>query len=158
MAMMARILAGLLASALLLLSSLAGSALADSGSDSKTVGNVTIYLGVLPVEMVRGHPSAHPEASMHGGPPTGSGQYHVIVALFDAKTGTRITKADVTARVSEIGLSGEEKKLEPMAIADTETYGNYFRMGGRGPFRIRLAIRVPGQPREIAAEFEHRHQ
>lgn len=156
--MMARILAGLLGLTLALLTGLVGPAQADTAGDSKTVGNVTIYMGLLPAEIIRGHPHDHPETTMHGGRPTASGEYHVVIALFNAKSGARIGKADITARVSEIGLAGEEKKLEPMQIAGTETYGNYFRMAGNGPFRISLTIRVPGEPQEIKVEFEHRHQ
>jgi hypothetical protein len=126
-------------------------------TDHPTVGNVVIYIGLLPAEMIRGHPAEHPEATMHGGVPKGIGVYHVVIALFDVKTGERITNADLTARVSEIGLPGQEKKLEPMEIAGTVTYGNYFPMVGAGPFRISLAIHLPGIPKELKAVFEHRH-
>ena len=33
----------------------------------KTAGNVAVYLGVLPAEMVQGHSPEHPEGKMHGG-------------------------------------------------------------------------------------------
>ena len=149
---------GLLALQFLLALGLTGPALAESTADSKTVDNLVIYLGVLPAEMIRGHPVQHPGASMHGGRPAESNEYHVTIALFDAKTGARITNAKISARVSEIGLAGEEKKLTPMQIADTVTYGNYFQMAGNGPFRVRLVIHIPDQPREIRAEFEHWHR
>jgi hypothetical protein len=115
-------------------------------------------MGLLPTEMIRGHPQEHPEATMHGGLPAGRGQYHVIIALFDVKTGARIENADVAVRVSEIGLAGEEKKLEPMQIAGTVTYGNFFSMAGNGPFRINVTIHIPGQAQEIKTEFEHKHR
>lgn len=115
-------------------------------------------LGVLPSEMIRGHPVTHTESAMHADKPARKGEFHVTIALFDASTGARITGADVRARVAEIGLAGVEKRLQPMEIADTETYGNYFRMSGNGPFRISLSIDIPGRPGEIKAEFEHRHQ
>lgn len=133
-------------------------AAADTASDMKAAGNVRIYMGLLPSEMVRGHPNDHPEGAMHGGAPRTGGEYHVMIAVFDAKTGSRIENADISARVSEIGLAGEEKKLEPMQIAGTVTYGNYFPMAGNGPFRIRVTVHIPGQTQEITAEFEHRHQ
>jgi hypothetical protein len=120
-----------------------GPATADTGSGSKTVDNVEIYLGLIPAEMIRGHPAQHAEASMHGGRPSASGEYHVLIALFDAASGARITNAETTARVPEIGLGGEEEKLEPMEIAGTVTYGNYFRMAGNGPFRIALSFASP---------------
>ena len=151
-----RIIPGPLALLFLLFTGIA--ATADTASDSKTVGNVVVYMGLLPAEMIRGHPPTHAEATMHGGPPKQSGVYHVVIALFDAKSFARITKADISARVSEVGLTGEEKKLEPMEIAGTETYGNYFPMTGHGPFRISLTIHVPGQAQEIKVVFEHRHE
>jgi hypothetical protein len=126
--------------------------MAQSSGDMKTVGNVLIYLGLLPAAMVRGHPQEHPEASMHGGVPKRTDEYHIIIALFDAKTGARIENADISARVFETGLAGEERKLEPMQIAGT-TYGNYFPMVGRGPFRIRVTIHIPGQAQPITTEF-----
>ena len=153
-----RRLAWLCVAMLLLVLSAAGPALADGSGDSQTVGNVLIYLGLLPAPMILGHPPNHPEASMHGGPRAGAGEYHVIVALFDAKDGERIIHANVSARVSEIGLAGEEKKLDPMEIAGTVTYGNYFKMGGAGPFHISLDIHGPGEADQISAVFERRHQ
>jgi hypothetical protein len=62
----------------------------------------------------------------------------------------------------EMALSGimsdRIEPAEPMKIASTVTYGNYFRMVGHGPFRISLTIHIPGEPQAISAEFEHRHQ
>jgi hypothetical protein len=154
--MITRIVAGLFGASLLLLSAV-GAAAAEPG-DSKVAGGVLIYMGILPAEMIRGHPAAHPETSMHGGKPKASNQYHVMVALFNAKTLERISDAHVSARVSEVGLTGEEKPMEAMNIADTITFGNYFKMAGKGPFHIVVTIHIPGKPDEIKANFEHRHQ
>jgi hypothetical protein len=156
--MTARIFARLLGALLVLLSSLSDPAKAASPSDSQTVDGVSIYLGVIPAEMVRGHPAEHAESTMHGGRPRESDQFHIVIALFDAKTGARITNADVSAIVRETGLAGVEKKLEPMEIAGTLTYGGYFGMAGRGPFRIVVTIHMPSPARDLKATFEHRHQ
>lgn len=123
----------------------------------KVVDGMAIYLGVLPSEMVLGHPHSHTEAGMHGGVPAGKHQYHVLVALFDAASGKRIANAQVKARVSELALSGAEKKLEPMHIADTITYGNYFRMSSAAIYRIQVQIRRLGMAQTIEAEFEYQH-
>jgi hypothetical protein len=95
---------------------------------------------------------------MHGGVPAGADEYHVLIALFNATTYEGISNARVSARVSEIGLSGEEKTLEPMQIADTITYGNYFEMKGMEPFRIEVTISIPGASENIKVVFEHRHR
>lgn len=107
--------------------------------------------------MVGGHPPGHPEAAMHGGVPRGQHQFHLLVALFDAGSGERITGAQVEAEVAEIGFTGTRRRLEPMAIAGTETYGGYFELDGDNPFRIALEIRRPDAERVIRAEFEYRH-
>lgn len=93
---------------------------------------------------------------MHGGRPAARGEFHIVVALFDVRTGLRLTGADVSARVSEIGLAGSQKTLSPMQIAGAETYGNYFEMLGSGPFRINLTIRLRDRTQDIKAEFEER--
>ena len=59
-----------------------------------------LFFGLIPAEILRGHPSDHEERSMHGGVPRGKGVYHLIVSVFDAKTITRITDAVITASVT----------------------------------------------------------
>lgn len=133
-------------------------AFAADSSRYRVVHGVAIYLGVLPAEMILGHPRQHTEAEMHGGVPAGQNQQHVVVALFDNATGKRITAARVKANVSEIGLAGVQKKLEPMLISDTVSYGNYFNMPAtRNPYRINVRIELPGVAEVIEAQFDYRH-
>ncbi len=132
----------------LLLVSPAGAAV---GSYRQVVDGVAVYFGVMPAELVRGRPPGHPESGMHGGVPVG--ENHVMVALFDDKTGERITRAEVSAAITGPDRFRLEKKLEPMIVAGAATYGNYFNMPGPGPYRIALHIRVPGAGRDIEAVF-----
>lgn len=129
----------------------------DDPSNSRVVDGVAIYFGVMPAEMVQGHPKGHPEAQMHGGPPAGGHRDHVVVALFDGATGKRIENAEVTANVMEIGLAGQRKKLEPMQIAGTVTYGNYFDFASKNAYHVIVRIHIPGRERPIETRFEHRH-
>lgn len=136
-----------------------GPALADLVNESRQAGGMTFYLGVVPAEIVQGHPPGHAERDMHKGPPSGASKYHVMVAIFDAKTGERVTDAEVRARVESVGLmQGQEKALEPMPIANAVTYGNFFDMSGRGTFRINLRVRRPGKDRPVEVRFEHVHR
>ena len=136
----------------------ASAAFAADTATHKVVHGVAIYLGVLPAEMILGHPKSHTEAEMHGGVPAGQHQQHVVVALFDQASGKRISGAKVSARVHEINLAGTQKKLEPMLIAGTVTYGNYFNMSTNdNPYRIRVLIELPGTPGVIEATFEYQH-
>lgn len=135
-----------------------GAASADSSrNESKTVGGIKFYVGLLPSEMVLGHPKEHSESSMHDGPSARSDQYHVVVALFDAATEQRISDAQVAARVTPLGLSGEEKALNAMPIGEAPSYGNFFNMAGKGPFRIVIQVRRPSMTGKVEAVFEHRH-
>ena len=127
-------------------------ALAHVSNESQSAAGVTVELGIVPAENLRGA-----ERQMHGGVPSGKGVYHVMVAVFDAKTGARVTDAQVRARVEEVGLTKEEKALEPMQLANALTYGNFFRMGGQGTFRITLQIRRPGTTRMTELQFQHQH-
>ena len=136
----------------------ANAAFAADNATHKVVQNVAIYLGVLPAEMILGHPKLHTEAEMHGGVPAGQHQYHVTVSLFDAASGKRISGAKVSARVYEINRAGTQKKLEPMLIADTISYGNYFNLPtSNNPYRIRVLIELPGIAGIIETEFEYQH-
>lgn len=124
--------------------------------NSGIVEGVTVYLGVLPSEMIRGHPIGHPKASMHGGPSSSRGEHHVLISLFDAE-GTRLENMEAQARVGEVGLSAVKKRLEPMQIAGTVTYGNFFSMPNPGPYSIELDWRVKGEKKWSHAVFIYRH-
>ena len=120
-------------------------------SYSQVVDGVAVYFGMMPAELVRGHPREHPEGVMHGGVVVG--ESHLTVAVFDDKTGRRISDAEVTAHITgDRGLTAQ-KRLDLMVIAGSATYGNYFSMPGSGPYRIEVRIRLPGKAREVRAVF-----
>lgn len=143
-----------LAAVLLLFSS---AAFAADSSDYRTVDGLAIYYAVLPAEMIRGHPKGHPEAVMHGGVPAGKHVHHLMIAVFDGKSLERITDAQVTATVGEIGLGRTKIQLEPFTVADALTYGNYFEFSNLATYTIDIEIRRPGSPRAVETRFEYRH-
>jgi hypothetical protein len=130
-------------------------AAAQDAQLSKTAGGMTVYVGVVPAEIVKG---LGKEPPMHGGVPKGAHQYHLVAAVFDAAGGARVADAAVNAQISGIGLSGEKKKLEPMDIANTTSYGGFFDLPGRDLYTIRLTIGRPGQPRPVDMEFKYDHR
>lgn len=117
----------------------------------QVVDGVAIYLGIVPAQVVRGHDPKHAERQMHDGAP--AGENHLVAALFDDKSGKRITDAEVTAKVSGKGSPAIEKRLEPMEVAGATSYGGYFYMAGAGPYRIELRIHLTGAQRPIRAIF-----
>jgi hypothetical protein len=114
---------------------------------------VAVYYAVIPAEIIRGHEKQHPEATMHGGAPRSQNAYHLMVALFEAASKRRITDAKVTAKVTEVGLAGEEKKLEPFTVAGALTYGNYFMMTPNTNYRISVSAKRPSSSEEAHIEF-----
>lgn len=137
----------------------AGSAASAADESYKEAHGLGVYLGVLSAAIVRGHPKSHPEGAMHGGAPRGAHQYHVVVAIFDAKTGERVENAQVTANVSGLGDVGQQNiKLEPMSIAGTITYGNFVEFPGNDRYNIKLDIAVPGwNPTPVRIDFTYQH-
>lgn len=127
-----------------------GAAAAAETGSRQVVDGVAVYFGLMPGELVRGHPRQHPESGMHGGVPVG--ESHLLVALFDDKTGKRIDGAKVTATVTGPERLNLRKALEPMTVAGAITYGNYFSLTGPGPYRIAVRVRLP-DAREITATF-----
>src|SRR5574341_26364 len=127
----------------------------EHGGLHQTAGGVSVYLGVAPAQTIRGHEPGHPERLMHGGVPKGKHSYHVMVALFDEASGQRIADAKVRARVAEVGLAGQDKALEPMVIAGSASFGNYFTMAAPGPYQIAVSIRRPGAARPVEVQFVH---
>lgn len=128
---------------------------ADTGY-SQSVGGYSVYLGVVPAEIIKGHPAQHAEASMHGGTRTG-GSHHVMISIIDDKTSKQVTDAAVEAQVGEIGLSVTTRKMEPMVIVGTTTYGNFFPMNGNGPFQIDVEFRPAGRAQALNTRFYYTH-
>jgi len=133
-------------------------AAAAEDTEYKSVGGLAVYLGVVPAEIVKGHPRGHPEQTMHSGVPIGPHQYHVLAAIFDSASGARISDAAVTAQISGLGLSGGGQTLEPMEISGTITYGGYFNLPGRDLYTVRLTIERPGVARAVVVDFRYDHR
>ena len=133
-----------------------GVAVAAEDANYKTAGGMAAYLGVVPAELVKGPGPHSAERPMHGRIPRGQHEFHIVVAIFDAGTGARISDATVSAKISGLGLSGDQKVLEPMKIADTVTYGGFFNLT-RDIYTIRLTVQRPGaQPISLDFRYDHR--
>lgn len=86
---------------LLLLSAIPHFALAAPAENYKVVKGIAIYIGFLLTTMIQDYP-INMLKKMHGGIPSDSNQYHLIIALFDDSTSNRITNAQITATVKEV--------------------------------------------------------
>jgi|SRR6516165_647093 hypothetical protein len=133
-------------------------ATAAEPGESKTKGGLTVYLGVVPAEIVKGPSSHSSDRAMHGRIPRGPHEYHVVAALFDTASGARVSDAAVTAQISGLGLSGNSKKLEPMEIAGSTTYGAFFNLPGRDLYTVKLTIDRSSSPRPLTFNFKYEHR
>ena len=133
------------AGAVYALAMLAGGAMAQSRLER---GGIALYWGLVPAAVVS---QQHAIDELHGGLPIGGGKVnHLVVALFDAKTGRRIDQAIVRTQMSESGVvDGAAKYLSLMTINDQASFGQLFGMVGNGPYRFRVTVQLPGSPREI---------
>jgi len=119
----------------------------------QTADGLTIYLGVVPAAIVRGHPLDHPEAQMHGGAPGSSHSMHIVAAVFDKASGARITKANVVAHILEPGGIQRSVRLQPMTVAGALTFGGYTTFA-RG-IDYRIGIRVDRPPHMQPSQQAH---
>jgi len=119
-------------------------AMADDSNRHLQVDGMSVYLGVIPAQLTQEHPK------MHGGGADREHRYHVMIALFDSKSGARITDAKLKATVSQLGLAGITEVLEPMR-GEPLSYGNYFTMRKPELYRIRVDIqRGKGGEKSVA--------
>lgn len=122
----------------------------------KTAGGMQIHLGFVSAENLRQYPKDSPEASMHGGVPSGAGYYHVNVSLIDNAAKTAIRGARVEAKIEQVGLSSKAMLLEPITFDNVASYGNYFKLRGRTSYRITVKVQKPGSKQVTQSQFEHR--
>lgn len=122
----------------------------------RTAGGLTVYLGVLPATLIRGHDAGTPGA-MHAAPDATPATHHVTVAAFDAASGARITDATVTATVADRSGAPATRRLEPMTVAGAATYGSFFAFA-KGDATVAISIRIEraGQA-PVRVEFAYRH-
>jgi hypothetical protein len=123
---------------------------------TRIVDGLAVHLGVVPAEMLKGHPRSHPERTMHGRPSSAEDSFHIVAAVFDAADGRRRTDLVVKATVfPPAHHPSTEKPLERMEVAGAVSYGNFFAFSGFGTFRIAVELRVPGRDSPIAADFTY---
>ena len=142
--------------AVLLAATVAASArAAEDLSFRKNVADYWVYLTVMPAELISGPPPSEPGATPSQ-PPATRDTHHVMVSLFDYRSGRRITDANVQARVAALGFSGTQKALESTSVAGAPLYAGLFSMIGRGPFRIDVEFRTAeAKPQHATFYFSH---
>lgn len=119
---------------------------AEEETYRKRAGQFSVYLTVMPSEVIRGR--VQPDAR---------DTHHVMVSIFDSASGLRLSSLKVKARVALLGFSGEKRDLEPVRIAGEVAYANSFPMLGRGPFRIDVELQAHDAVHGQRATFYFTH-
>jgi len=123
-------------------------ATANDSERHKTVDGMSVYFGIVLAQLIHGHGNMHSATDNRDGDYT----YHILIALFDNKSGKRITDAKIKATVTPLGMKGKSRKLEPMH-GDLVSYGNYFTMPEATPYRISVEIQRIDKGTISIAEF-----
>jgi hypothetical protein len=132
-------------------------AAAEEETFRKTAGDYSLVLAVMPAEVIRGPAAPEiPGASLQRAP-AARDTHHVMVSIFDARSGQRLERLQVKARVAALGFSGEKRDLEPISVGGAKVYGNTFPMLGRGPFRVDVEVNAHGGPHAQRATFYFTH-
>lgn len=119
------------------------SAAAVDAGFRRNVGDYSLYLSVMPADVIRGPLAPVDPAASPNRPPAARDTRHVMVSIFESRDGRRVTDARVAARVAALGFSGEKKPLERTAVAGAAVYGGFFPMMGRGPYRVDVEFQAP---------------
>jgi cytochrome c5 len=127
-----------------------------SHANHAIVGDLEIFLGVVPAETLRSYPEKSAERTMHGGVPTGPDEYHVNVSIVERKTQNPIDGALVRLRYEPSGLPGLERKtvdLEPIPVGPG-SYGRYVHFERKASYNLVIEVRRPGAAAAVEAKFE----
>jgi len=143
--------------AILLLLLAAPTALAQEMGFRKNAGEFRVYLAVMPAELLAGPGAPQTPGATPYQAPAARDTHHVMVSIFEYRTGRRIEQATVAARVAELGFSGVKKTLEPASVAGEKVYAGLFPMLGRGPYRVDVEFRLPGAAGGERARFYFTH-
>lgn len=146
--------------ALLLLASAVAPATAGVRQGSQTVEDLTVYLGIVPAAITRGHRTEHAGEAGAGAPLRSVHDIHVIAAAFSKNTGERIRNVTISAR-----FQGEHGRawtipLRPMTVNGALTYGGFTSMGTNMNATVSIVVQRPSRTRRqraTVARFEYDH-
>lgn len=125
-----------------------GWTLVAAAQERQERAGVVLYWGLVPAAIVS---QQHAVEELHGGRPPGGGKInHLVLALFDAKSGRRIDDAVIRAQLTEPGIVDPPPRyVPPMPMNGVSSYGQLFGMVYEGPYRFRIFVKLPDRRDEI---------
>lgn len=147
---------GVLVGLLALATALGAATQAEPGV--QRTADFVVYFGIMPAELAQSRLAVHPTpAPAHDAPPFPADTHHVIVAVFDARSGERITDATVQARHEPALGVATEKPLVPMPLGDALSYGNTFIVPDGANHRFVLRIRQAERDARVEFTYDNQH-
>lgn len=123
----------------------------------KTVDDLTIYLGVVPAGLIRGH-KAELNAAVHAGLPRSSlHNVHLLAAVFNKDSGVRLRNIRVVARIHGMGRNRWTVQLRPMVVNEALTYGAFTNLGDQQRVMIAIDVIRPDHKNATTAQFDYSH-
>lgn len=109
---------------------------------------VVLFWGLVPAAIGS---QQHALEELHGGRPPGGGKInHLVLALFDAKSGRPIDDAVVRAQLSESGIvDAPARYVAPMLVNGVASYGQLFGMVHGGPYRFRVFVKLMDRREDV---------
>ncbi len=133
---------------------MSSSVVASDSQRHKSVDGMSVYFGIIPAQLIKGHQNMHLDGSNIKNK---AYTYHVLIAIFDNNSQKRITDVKLKATVIPLGMKAKTKNLEPMR-GDLLSYGNYFSMPETTPYQILIEIQRRDKKAKSAVEFRFKHE
>ncbi|MFZ5657301.1 MAG: hypothetical protein ACOY37_09650 [Pseudomonadota bacterium] len=143
---------------LVLLAALPAAAAPRAGGPVQTVGEYTLYFGVLPSAITQGTPHSAGPKDAHGLPRADFNlEHHFLVVVERTRDGVRPRDAVVTVSVPIAG-STVTRTLSPMPINGLMSYGTVFVLPRAARYVFDTTVRIPGRAAPLHARFVYAHQ
>lgn len=134
---------------------------ASNLSRSITAHGLTVHYGIVPVRKA----AAPGQMIASNNSATSPDAYRLTVAIFDAKTGRRLSNATVLATVkgprsqeAQLHANPVTKHLEPTNIGGVVTYGNDFAMRWNGVYHVELLVARSEGAKQVTIPFNYEHR
>jgi len=127
------------------------SVLAEHAREAHANNGVVMHLGIIHARVLAANPTVVPK-----GHPIKSGKhdFHVLVSLYDHKTGQNISDALVKAKISPLTAGGVQREMHLMTSSGFVTYCNYFKMRPQVTYSIDVVVKRPDNE-DATSRFIH---
>ena len=119
----------------------------------KTVDGLAINIGIASAIQVEHVDAQH---GVHTGG-HGSGTQHIVVAIAEQKSGSRVADASVTIEVKDPKGSRQKKPAMAMVTAGFPDYSEVFDFGWSGKYVVRVVIQRKIGAKPVEATFTVNH-